>query len=314
MAEPKKNEVLIQPKNEIIDNVISKVAQLQESGEIHFPASYSPQNALKSAWLMLQETKDKEQKPVLTACTKESIANALFNTVIMGLSPAKKQVYYVAYGTHLTAVRSYFGTIAVTKRIPGVKDVFAQVVYEGDIFEYTILRGTKQIIKHEQSVENIDIGKIKAAYCTIFTENGEYTDIMSIAQIHKSWERGQTKGTSSAHKDQPDQMAMRTVINRTCKAFANTSDDSDLVIGAFNESSGHEADVEEEIKENANQEVIDISEFEESEEPQLDISTTTKKASTQLSEEDKKKLQDAQKKAEEVNKMQEELKKSKNPF
>jgi recombination protein RecT len=313
MAEQKKNEIAVQ-KNEIIDSVINKVAELQASGEIHFPAAYSPQNALKSAWLMLQTVEDKERRPALSVCTKDSIANSLFNTVIQGLSPAKKQIYYVAFGNQLTAMRSYFGTIAVTKRIPGVKDVFAQVVYEGDIFEYTILRGTKQIIKHEQSVENIDIGKIKAAYCTIFTENGEYTDIMSIAQIHKSWERGQTKGTSSAHKDQPDQMAMRTVINRTCKAFANTSDDSDLVIGAFNESAGYEPDIEEEIKENANQEVIDISDFEESEEPQLNIGTTAKKASTQLSEEDKKKLQEAQKKAEETNKMQEELKKAKNPF
>ena len=312
MTEQKKNEITVQ-KNEIIDNVISKVAELQQAGEIHFPASYSPQNALKSAWLMLQTVEDKEHRPALSVCTKESIANSLFNTVIQGLSPAKKQIYYIVYGSQLTAMRSYFGTIAVTKRIPGVKDVFAQVVYDGDIFEYTILQGTKHIIKHEQSVDNIDIGKIKAAYCTIFTEGGEYTEIMSIAQIHKSWERGPTKGTSSAHKDQPDQMAMRTVINRACKAFANTSDDSDLVIGAFNETSGHEPDVEEEIKENANQEIIDVSDFEE-QETQLEIGTPEKKAPTQLSEADKKKLQEAQKKAEEVNKMQSELKTSKNPF
>ena len=62
-------------------------------------------------------------------------------------------------------------------------------------------------------------------------------------------------------------MAKKTVINRACKNFVCTSDDSDLLIESLmrtNEykqediiESTHEK-VQEEIKENANTEVIDV--------------------------------------------------------
>src|SRR5690606_24667209 len=102
-------------KKDTVDVVAEKVRQFQERGEIHFPTNYSPENALKSAWLVLQETKDKNGKPVLQSCTKNSIANALLNMVVQGLTPAKQQGYFIAYGQQLVFQRSYFGTMAVTK-------------------------------------------------------------------------------------------------------------------------------------------------------------------------------------------------------
>lgn len=252
-------------KKETIDIVEARISELQNTGGLHFPPNYSPQNALKSAWLIIQETQDKDHRPALEVCTRESVANALLDMVIQGLSPSKKQVYFIVRGKKLCADRSYFGTMAATKRLECVEEIFSQVVYEGDEFEFVIERSTKRITKHIQKLENIDISKLKAAYCTIIHDGGkEYSDVMTIAQIRKSWERGATKGQSSAHKDQPDQMAMRTVINRTCKAFFNTSDDSDLLIEAFNNTAGGDYDKEEEvatvIMENANGEVIDIVE------------------------------------------------------
>lgn len=259
-------------KKDIIDLVEAKVKEFQTTGELSFPPSYSPSNALKSAWLIIQETQDRDKKPALSVCTRESVANALLDTVIQGLSPAKKQVYYIVYGNKLTAMRSYFGTIAVTKRLSGVEDVFAQVIYKGDDFEYTIDRGSKKILKHEQKLENIDPQNIVGAYCTIYyratTADGvpeirEYTEIMSKAQIETAWKKSKTGG--SVQKEFPEEMAKRTVINRTCKMFANTSDDSDLLIESFNRTAGGDFDkestVEQEIEENANTETIDV-EFE----------------------------------------------------
>ena len=260
------NNELALIKKDTVDVVAEKVRQFQERGEIHFPANYSPENALKSAWLVLQETTDKNGKPVLQTCTKNSIANSLLNMVVQGLTPAKNQGYFIAFGQQLVFMRSYFGTMAVTKRVTGAKDIFAQVVYEGDEFEYEIEFGRKKVTKHVQKIENVNGDKIVAAYCTIvFDDDRWYTEIMTMDEIKRAWEMSPTK--NKTHKEFPQEMAKKTVINRTCKMYLNSSDDSNLVIEHFyrTDESAEEAQIQEEIDENANQETIDV-EFTEPEE------------------------------------------------
>ena len=166
--------------------------------------------------------------------------------------------------------KSYLGNIAATKRLKGVKNIFANCIFEGDEFEYKLDldTGLKKITKHEQSFENIDTNKIKGAYAVIVIEDGDnYVEVMNINQIKNSWNQGAAKGNSGAHKNFTDEMAKKTVINRACKHFVSTSDDSDLLISAFERTNEEynpaiiettHNDVKEEIKENANKEFIDI--------------------------------------------------------
>lgn len=227
-----KNEI---KEKSIVDNVQARVDKLKAEGSINFPPNYSVANALRAAWLIIQETKDKSGKLALSVCTKDSVANALLYTVIQGLNPAKRQIYYIVYGNQLTAQRSYFGTMAVVRRVPGVKDIISDVVWKGDEIETTKEGGSWVILKHTSNIDNIgdSIEDIRAAYCTlVFDGGGTYTEIMSQNQIKKAWNRSKTN--TSVHRDFPDQMAKRTVINRACKFFINESDDSDLLIEAFN--------------------------------------------------------------------------------
>ena len=230
----KKNTTMAEMSREMVDSVQNKIAEMQESGSINFPPNYSVSNALRSAWLQIQQTTDLAGRPALDVCARESVANALLNTVIQGLSPAKKQIYYIVYKDKLQAQRSYFGTVAATKRIPGVKDVWADVVYEGDEFQSAKIRGGWKVTKHNSAPENIDPEKIRYAYAVIEHDDGtEYTEIMTWGQIQKSWSKSRSKD-QTVHKEFPDQMAKRTVINRACKMYFNTSDDSDMLIEAFN--------------------------------------------------------------------------------
>lgn len=250
-------------KKDTVDVVAARVREFQERGEIHFPANYSPENAMKSAWLILQNTLDREKRPVLEVCTKDSIANSLLDMVVQGLNPAKKQGYFIAYGKQLTFQRSYFGTMAVTKRVTGAKDIFAEVVYEGDEFEFEIFRGRKKVIKHKQTLSSISGGKIVAAYCTIILDDDrEYTDIMTMDEIRQAWKKSKQnpEKDGSTHQEFPQEMAKRTVINRTCKSYMNTSDDSSLVMQHFNRQDEvvTEAEVKAEIEANANSETIDV--------------------------------------------------------
>lgn len=221
----------------ITEKVRQQIADLEAKKQIALPPNYSPENALKSAWLILQETLDTNKKPVLQNCTPVSIQNALFSMVIQGLSPSKKQCYFIAYGNQLQLSRSYLGTVAATKRLAGIKDVKAHVIYEGDTFEteYDKDTATIKIKEFKPSFSTVDITKIKGAFAVILGDDGPiHTEIMTMAQIRSAWKQGYAKGNSGAHNNFTEEMSKKTVINRACKAYWNTSDDSDLLIEAFN--------------------------------------------------------------------------------
>ena len=243
---------------DLVDSVAVKVRSYTENGELLLPANYSIENALKSAWLILQKTVDKDKKPVLEVCTKTSIANSLLDMTVQALNPSKKQCYFIAYGNKLFCQRSYFGTMAVAKRVAKASDIWAEVVYKDDEFEYEIRRNRKAITKHVQRLENINGQLIVAAYCVIEFDNGQepYTEIMTIEQIKKAWAKSKynPNGDGSTHQQFPDEMAKRTVINRSCKKFVNSSSDDNLFMEHFNRTDDEQAEEEiaEEIAERAN--------------------------------------------------------------
>ena len=265
-------------KKDVVDVVGKKVQEFVSRGELHLPPNYSVENAMKSAWLILQNTFDKDKRPVLQVCTRDSIANALLDMAVQGLNPAKKQGYFIAYGKQLVFQRSYFGTMAVTKRVAGAKDIFAEIVYKGDEFEYTIHRGNKVITKHVQRIENVDPDNIVAAYCTIvFDDDRQFTDIMTWQEIQKAWSKSKMNPgkEGSTHKEFTQEMARKTVINRACKRYLNSSDDGSLLMYYVNRADevAAEAEVEAEIEESANQELIDIEYEVEDEGPTIEEAT-----------------------------------------
>lgn len=209
--------------------VASRIQTLMAAGELSLPKDYSPENALKSAYLILLETVDRDDRPVLEVCTRASVINALLDMILWGLSPAKKQVAFIARGNKLCCDKQYQGNIALAKRQAGLVEYPAQVVYKGDEVEFEINGGKLSVTKHVRSASNIDTNEITGAYCVLYFEGDKtHTEYMTINQIRKAWEMGAMKGNSPAHKNFPDQMCIRTVINRGVKLFIQTSDDSDL--------------------------------------------------------------------------------------
>lgn len=261
MADKKQNNQLAIIKKGVVDVVSNKIREFQSNKELNLPANYSPENAMKSAFLLLQRTVTKDKQPVLTHCEQNSIANALLDMVVQGLNPAKQQCYFIPYGKQLTCQRSVFGTMAVAKSLCNAKDIYAQVVWQGDEFEYDISRGNKAITKHKQKIENVG-KKPLAAYCVIVFDDREYTDIMTIDQIKQAWTKSKMNpnADSSVHKQFEEEMIRKTVINRTCKRYINSSSDSGLLVDRFHraEEIRTEAEFEAEVEENANGDIIDI--------------------------------------------------------
>jgi recombination protein RecT len=251
-------------KKSVVDVVAAKIGGFIANREIDLPKSYSVGNALKSAWLILQNTEDRNHAKALEVCTKDSIANALLDMIVQGLNPEKKQCYFIVYGKVLNCQRSYFGSMAVTKMVqPKVDDFAYEVVYEDDTFKYGIKLGKKIITEHEQDIKNVDKKKIIAAYCIALDKEGNpfRTDIMTMDEIKQAWKQskmspvddnGNVKADSTQGKFTAD-MAKKTVVNRTCKAIVNASSDNALLLDRMNraEDFADRAAVEADIEEHA---------------------------------------------------------------
>jgi len=268
----------LKPYDIIVGSTMNKIMAMQEGGQVQLPADYSAQNALQSAWLILQGVKNKSDQLVLDegVCTKASIANALLDMVISGHNPAKNQGYFIAYGKVLTWSPSYFGLMTSAKRIdPRIAEegIIAEIIYEDDVLEYQIVKGQRQITSHVQTLESVREGAIKGAYCLVIDKNGEImkTEIMAIEEIHQSWAKSPVKPfddkgklkTSSNHAKHPVEYCKRTVIARAVKPIINSSSDK-VLLESLNRAEFIE--IEEtaamQIEEGQNAEMIDLDSVE----------------------------------------------------
>jgi recombination protein RecT len=243
--------------------VLSKIDAFQNSGELKLPKDYNVENALKSAYIILSDPKNN----ILAKCDKSSVAEALLKMVVYGVSPIKKQCYFIPYGEKLECSIAYAGNIAIAKRYGKLKSIKANAVFEADTFEFEVDQktGLRKVTKHIQTLESVGSNKIKGAYAVYEMTDGTIdVEVMSITQIQAAWNQGGAKGNSPAHKNFADQMAIKTVINRACKLLISSSDDSVLydpldeenAIDVTNENVKHE------VKTKANKQPIDFQDAE----------------------------------------------------
>lgn len=216
----------------------------QQSQGLDLPDNYSSSNALTQAFLKLQTVESRSKVPALQCCTPNSIVQSLMNMVVQGLSPAKNQCYFIVYGNELQMQRSYFGTVTSLLRLSNITDVDAQVIYEGDTVSTTVdehghlVLDTKNTHLDWTNQDNAMLG----AYAIITTSDGiDHLTIMTTKQIKVSWSQSKT---DKVQKKFGSEMAKRTVLNRAAKLYVNTSDDSDLLTGAINETTSNEYDDE----------------------------------------------------------------------
>ena len=197
---------------------------------------YNAENQIYLAFLKLATMEDpKTHQLILPQVTAQSVANTLLTMCIKGLSLDKSQCAFIKRGSELTLQVQYQGNMMMAKRY-GAADPQAQVIYEGDDFEFEInpRTGKKVVTKHVQKLENIqnDAGgqHIRGAWCLVpYRDHPDWdpkVEVMTMAEIRQAWLQGATRGESPAHKNFPQEMAKRTVINRACKLFVQTSEDA----------------------------------------------------------------------------------------
>lgn len=227
-------------KEPILNDVYANLADKIATGQIAVPKEYHIGNALHAAWFKITEILvfvDNKKVKATEYCTAKSIAECLFKMVSEGMNPAKHQCAFIPYGNVLTYQREYQGTIALAKRYSGVREVNSGVVYEGQVFETAIdSTGRERLIPYKQNILDLD-KPIVGAWCVIVDNEGnEHLTKMTMKMIQTAWEFSKKKHKNfesgklnETQESFGDQMAMKTVVNRACKPFINTTNDEGIM-------------------------------------------------------------------------------------
>lgn len=225
------NATALRKKQEDVSTqVLDRVSEMEQAGALVLPKGYHAGNALKSAWLYLQNIEDRNHNKAIDTCTKASIANVLLEMVIRGEHPMK-HCYFIPYGNQLTFMEKYTGKLMRAKRDTEIAEVNANVIREGEEFVYTVdQKGLLQLVSHKPTFQTL--GKpIVGAYAVVVNKDGStHLEVMTMDMIQKAWNQGgfgDKDRQTGAHKNFTDQMCKKTVIARACKVALESTSDRD---------------------------------------------------------------------------------------
>ena len=265
----------------VITQAIGELDNMIQAKMFDIPENYSYRNSIQQARFLLNkpvESGKNQGKTIMEICTPQSILQSVIEMAQKGLNPDKKQCYFIPYGNTCQLSVSYQGNIALAKRSgQDIEDVLAYPIYKDDKFEieFNSQKGVLQVKNYKPDVTKWDKENLIGAFAVVIDAKGEvkYTEYMTMAQIRSAWNMGFARGASPAHKNFPDQMALKTVKNRAVKSYINSSDDSEL----FRDEKSMaytDSEFKKELSQNANILELDTTYEEVKEEPKEEKKAT----------------------------------------
>lgn len=193
--------------------------------------------------------------PALQKYSQSQLLAGLMKGAVLGLDFYNKECYLIPYGEQLNYQTDYKGSTKLVKKysIRPVKDVYAEIVHEGDEFEMCIVENERKVNFKPIPFNNKPI--IGAFAVCRFEDGDVITEMMSLEELENT--RKHSKASNSmAWKDFTTEMYRKTVIRRLCKKieidFENPTQRQ-----YFEEDTDIETDVREAVKNeiaaNANQ-------------------------------------------------------------
>lgn len=168
----------------------------------------------------------------------EYLVEAVKNIALTGLTlnPELKLGYLVPRSGKIYFSSSYMGKREIVNRTGHVKDSFAALVYEKDVFKVT--KGTSPSIVHEPHPWG-DRGELMGGYFVCELSNGSKTfDTMTKERIEEIKKRSESvkAGGMSPWKTDYEEMALKTVYNWGFKFMPKTGLSQDQVTALTVES------------------------------------------------------------------------------
>lgn len=252
---------------QILNQAINQYTKMVENKVFDVPENYSYKNAIQQARYLLTKPADSGKNKglaIIDICTPQSILQSVMEMAQKGLNPDKKQCYFIPYGNTCTLSISYQGNVALAKRGgEDIGEIYGYAVYKNDKLELVFdpKKGVIQVKSYEPDISKWTKSDITGAFAVITDRSGnvKYTEYMTMEQIQDAWNMGFAKGESPAHKNFPDQQAIKTVKSRAVKSFVNTSDDSEIVSSEEKSITYTDRTLNEELESKANSLELDTN-------------------------------------------------------
>ena len=194
------------------------------------------------------------ENPNIAKYGQQKIMAGLLKGAYLGLDFYSKECYLVPYGNDLNYQTDYRGAKKLAKKysIRPIKDIYAKLVHEGDLFEEKIIGGEQSF---DFKPKPFNDGKIIGAFAVVlYTDGGMAYDTMSLADLENT--RKPSKASNSpAWKNFTGEMYKKTVLHRLCKHieldFENPTQQN-MFLSGMEIDTDQQKIAENEIAENAN--------------------------------------------------------------
>lgn len=146
----------------------------------------------------------------IASCSAESVIGALLEAATLQLNPSPSlgNFYLVPFNDSCTLIVGYKGLIELIYRNDKIAKIFADVVYQGDDFEYQ--HGTEEYLKHTPCNDSTDEKDLCYAYCYVKFINGESVfRVLNRKQINHARKSSKTANIWNKH---PAAMWMKTAV------------------------------------------------------------------------------------------------------
>ena len=236
----------------ISDKVFNQINVLQNEQGLVLPKGYNVSNALKSAYLTLASGG-------LLNTDQTALAQALLDMCIQGLTPAKRQCYFINYGGKVNMMRSYFGDRSVCINAGIVEEIQANIIYQDDVVNVNYVND-RMTVEHTTNWANFEKPIIGAYAWAILPDGTKIYDIMTISRIKKSWSMSKNTTNNKLQNNYTDDACKRTVIRHLAKNLFNSSGDNEVITRSYNETTENEYDNKREFQNATIEEVKDVQE------------------------------------------------------
>lgn len=187
------------------------------------PADFNETRFLQNCMTVLQETKNIE------AMDATSVARTMLRGAFLGLDFFTKECYAIPYNKNLGTKDSpnwvrelqfqtdYKGEVKLAKKysINPIKDIYAKVVKDGDVFDEKIEEGNQIINFYPRAFSNNEI--IGAFAIVLYRDGSMEYDTMSTLEIEDTRNNFSKAKDSKAWTKSTGEMYKKTVLRRLCK-------------------------------------------------------------------------------------------------
>ena len=238
----------IAEKKENKSNFSIVLADKLDSVSDALPKDFNKARFVQNALALVNEN------PNIAKYGQQKIMSGLLKGAYLGLDFYSKECYLVPYGNDLNYQTDYRGAKKLAKKysIRPIKDIYAKLVHDGDLFEEKIVDGEQSF---DFKPKPFNDGKIIGAFAVVlYKDGGMAYDAMSLADLENT-RKASKASNSPAWKNFTGEMYKKTVLHRLCKHieldFENPTQQNMFLYGMEIETDQQKI-AENEIAENAN--------------------------------------------------------------